>query len=136
MAWGFFNRQKDDSPDPHGIEAARAHFMGGFRLVYERKELPGYGSVQQYALESYGLPPFPPSGPSITIREPLGPGTSAPLYTLQSVPLAGIPTQAGMLYGAPLFDPNLPGFVGTAPTNRTFVPNVVDPTRRHDNRLG
>lgn len=136
MAWGFFNRRKDDSPDPHGIEAARAHFAGGFRLVYQRKELPAYGSAQQYALESYALPPFPPSGPSITVRQPLGPGTNPQLYTLHSVPLAGIPTQAGYIYGAPLFDPSLPGFVGTPPATKVFMPNVVDPTRRHDNRMG
>lgn len=135
MGRWFGKRDKD--PDPHGIEAARAHFAGGFKIVYERKELPGYGSAQQYALESYGLPPFPPSGPSITVRQPLGPGTNAPLYHLHSVPLAGIPLQAGMLYGAPLFDPNNPGgFVGTGPVNRVYVPNVVDPTTRRDNRLG
>lgn len=135
MAWGFSKRKSTDQIDPHGIEAARAHFTGGYALVYQRKELPGYGSAQQYALESYGLPPFPPSGPSITVREPLG-YCYAPLYSLHSVPLAGIPTQAGMLYGAPLFDPNIPGFVGNAPANRVLVPNVVDPNKQRDNRMG
>lgn len=142
----WFRKKTASMPD--GVTASDAMWgPARFRIVYEQKPQPSPGA-QAYAYESLSLPPFPPSGPSITVRGNGQPRPVAtPMYTFQAIPLTGLGgTVAGSLYGGQLFDPNGPGFSGPPPyalspltaMNRatinpdfqaTLRPNVVDPTR-------
>jgi hypothetical protein len=97
-----------------------------FHLSWERKQLPDPGA-QNYAFESYGLVAFPPSGPSVTTRQPVVPLPLGPqMYSWQGVRLDGIPLVAGQIHGQPLFDPQLPGFTeGLPPQISPLVPYNV-----------
>lgn len=77
---------------------------GMYQGVWEKKRQPSPGA-QAYAWESLGLPQFTPIGASVVVRQALMPtaGVLQP-YVGQAVPLQGMPTTAGQIYGQPLFD--------------------------------
>lgn len=100
------------------------YFVEDFHLVWERKPLPDPGTGV-YAFETYGLPQFPVAGPSIANRDQIR-SYAAPLYKpVQLVTLQGLPTVAGQVIAAPLYDPSQ-GFVrGLAPSISSPAPNAV-----------
>jgi len=115
---------------------------GTYHAVWERKRMPDPGA-QNYAWETYGLPPFTPIGTGIPTQQPLI-ATSEQVYTMQAVSLVGMPTVSGQILGQPLFDPNVPGGYASGMAHMIsplaslnivasrpdpIAPNAVDPTR-------
>lgn len=78
-----------------------------FHAVWVRKMLPDPGA-QNYAYETLALAPMTPIGPGIATRRPLFPPMNSPQpYVTQQGVLVGIPTTAGQIYGAPLYNPGV-----------------------------
>jgi hypothetical protein len=76
-----------------------------FKNVWERKRLPDEGTLS-YAYETLALYQTTPIGPGVSVRQPdpVRIFTPPSYESTQALAIAGIPLQAGMLYGQPLFD--------------------------------
>ncbi|MDE2102817.1 MAG: hypothetical protein KGL39_36570 [Patescibacteria group bacterium] len=85
-----------------------------FEIAYERQNLPDPASGN-YSYETLGLVRFPPSGPSVAVRQPLNTLFSQMIAGFV-VKLSGIPTTSGQLLGQPLYDPNA-GYTRPTPMN-------------------
>lgn len=90
----------------------RFPFWGGtYHAVFERKPQPDTGGALDYAWESLDLAQFTPIGPGTSVRRQLRPTQPAGLYFEENqVWQNGIPTTAGQITHAPLFDPNTGGY--------------------------
>lgn len=89
---------------------------GTYHAVWEQKRMPDPGA-QPFAWEALGLPPFTPIGPAVANRDQIR-ATFSQLYSLQAVPLQGMPIVAGQIFGQPLYDPDQDksgGYVGGDP---------------------
>lgn len=111
-----------------GLVASAARFgPPGYSAHYGQTAQPTPAAMS-YAYESLALIPYPPSGPSIAVRDPIK-ATAKPLYVLQSIPMVGLPTVAGQLVGQPLFNP-YGGYSGPSPLPiNVMPPNIVDPAQ-------
>ena len=110
---------------------------GHSRLTWEKKELPGAGA-QQYAWETYGLPPYPTFGYSGShVTNPLR-ETFPASYVFQSVGIVGNPPTSisqGQFITQPLMDPNAaanfgivsPGSINPGPNAITNASPVLAP---------
>lgn len=78
-----------------------------YHLTFERQDLPDAGA-QQYAWETYGLPPYAPYGfGNIHVEQPLR-ATSPASYQFQAVGIVGNPPVSilqGQFVTQPLMDP-------------------------------
>lgn len=77
-----------------------------YQPAWSRQPLPDEGTGS-YSWETLGLVQFSPIGAGVVVRRL---DYDAPLRTpsyvsLPSLPVMGIPTQAGAMYGQPLYDP-------------------------------
>lgn len=71
----------------------------------KRDNLPDPGA-QAFAYETYGLPAFPPSGPSIhAVAQRPHAFYGPPLVSRAAVITTGIPTVAGQIFLQPLLNP-------------------------------
>jgi len=124
-----FRHTTRNDPANDGVTAADANYIRkpAFSINYGATEQPSPGA-QAYAYESYALPPFPVSGPTIATRTPIRPTTS-PMYVLQSIPIASYGgTVAGQMVAQPLFNPYGVGYSNAPPQGLSYIPNLVDPT--------
>ncbi len=109
---GFFRKKK-----ARIVEIPRDPPEGMYQGVWEKKRQPSPGA-QAYAWETLGLPQFSPVGPSITVRQGLAVvAESIQPMVGQAVPISGIPTTAGQIFGQQLFDSTAEGGGYTSPVN-------------------
>lgn len=80
---------------------------GPFHLVWHKTHQPSPG-VMNYAYETLALFPVTPAGPTVNVRQPHRFNPLQPLQPVvtNAVPVQGIPTTAGQIFGQPLFDPD------------------------------
>jgi len=107
---GFLKRRVKQVEIPPGADPLLFH------QSWERKRLPGPGAMN-YAYESQALAPFPVAGPTIAVRQPRAVFQGQQSMVLQSVSIAGVPTQAGQVLAQPLFDPQTGTATGLQPQN-------------------
>lgn len=81
---------------------------GPFHMVWQKRELPGPG-VKNYAYETLALFPVTPAGPTVNVRQPHAFDMEQPLQPMvfNAVPTNGIPTTAGQIFSAPLYEPGV-----------------------------
>lgn len=82
----------------------------GFQQQWIERGQPTPGAMS-YAFVSLGLPAFSTIGPGIAALGTPRP-VAIPYYSLQAVPIVGIPLQAGQIFGQPLVDPDAPNNSG------------------------
>lgn len=111
--------------------------VGHSHLTWERKELPGAGA-QQYAWESYGLPPYARFGfGNINVQQPLR-ETYPASYVFQAVGVVGNPPTSivqGQFVTQPLMDPTtaenigviLPGAINSGPNAINSASPILAP---------
>lgn len=84
----------------------------GFRMIWERKTLPGPGAMN-FAYESLALAAESPIDGAVAQRQQLK--VFAPqIYQFQHVPIAGVPIVSGQVIMQALYDP-VSGYVNGSP---------------------
>lgn len=103
MAWTFIRGT--------GKDADKNRFLDepGYKMVWERKTLPGPGAMN-YAYESLALPPQSPISGAVAQRMQLRP-TAQQVYKYQDGIMIGVPMVAGQVIMQPLYDPAV-GYTG------------------------
>jgi hypothetical protein len=123
MSFKIFHRKRKPA------ELKRLGVHDGYHLTWEKKELPGSGA-QQYAWETYGLPPYPRFGNgNIHVTNPLR-ETSPASYTFQAVGIVGSPPQGqlqGQFVTQPLMDPTVAEYAGIVLPG--VIPNNISPNQ-------
>lgn len=102
---------------------------GHSHLTWEKKELPGAGA-QQYAWETYGLPPYARFGfGNINVQNPLR-ETFPASYVFQAVGVVGNPPSSvvqGQFITQPLMDPDTAANIGVvSPGAINSGPNAIN----------
>jgi len=107
MAWTILGKQTGKDADKN-----RFQDQPGYKMVWERKTLPGPGAMN-YAYESLALPPQSPISGAVAQRQQLRP-TAGQVYKYQDGLMIGVPMVAGQVIMQPLYDPNS-GYVAGQP---------------------
>jgi hypothetical protein len=107
---GLFRRKRKEKVSLPPKSSA----LGLVHMEWERQRQPSPGAMA-YAWETLGLVPFSPIGSGIPATFHFRPLLSAPQpYSLKAVALDGVPTVAGGIMGAPLYNPTTGAFHSSA----------------------